>query len=353
MSEVLAKCAIAAQNIQFTKLAKFEFAHLCWSPVWRQSKVQDSHQRTPTSRIMIGLPTHLFFLPLVYTSFLASDLLSTVRVWEKFTMNKFRNRWSLTLGIRLRLTKLSPPTSIFSPSTGHHPGTSGTLLYRIVGKGPVVFMQHGMVGSSTAWYITTWTWLVIENQAPCWTRPWSSSLPTCGRGLRCLVGQLPRKPWEQVDKYSGLYSSCREHQIFDPDTEDEFWQFSQDEMSKYDLPSQLNYVLQFTNKKKERVYMWSYLKSSSTDFLCGSLNGHHHLHGDEFYGPNLVGKGRTGGLLGTCRLCRPHEESCQGWFVPWGLLFSKPLISALGSVLWPSPFCGGPHGVGLHFLVPP
>ena len=257
MSEVLAKCAIAAQNIQFTKLAKFEFAHLCWSPVWRQSKVQDSHQRTPTSRIMIGLLALLFFLPSVYTSFLASDLLSTVRVWEKFTMNKFRNRWSLTLGIRLRLTKLSPPTSIFSPSTGHHPGTSGTLLYRIVGKGPVVFMQHGMVGSSTAWYITTWTWLVIENQAPCWTRPWSSSLPTCGRGLRCLVGQLPRKPWEQVDKYSDLYSSCREHQIFDPDTEDEFWQFSQDEMSKYDLPSQLNYVLQFTNKKKERVCMWS------------------------------------------------------------------------------------------------
>ena len=101
------------------------------------------------------------------------------------------------------------------------------------------------------------------------------------------------------------------------------------------------------------VVLQTYLKSSSTDFLCGSLNGHHHLHGDEFYGSNLVGKGRTGGLLGTCRLCRPHEESCQGWFVPWGLLFSKLLISALGSVLWPSPFCGGPHGVGLHFLVPP
>jgi len=36
----------------------------------------------------------------------------------------------------------------------------------------------------------------------------------------------------------------------DPDTDDKFWQFSQDEMSKYDLPSQLNYVLQSTKKKK-------------------------------------------------------------------------------------------------------
>ena len=44
----------------------------------------------------------------------------------------------------------------------------------------------------------------------------------------------------------------RDHMTLDPDTDDEFWQFSQDEMSKYDLPSQLNYVLQST--KKEKVF---------------------------------------------------------------------------------------------------
>ena len=44
----------------------------------------------------------------------------------------------------------------------------------------------------------------------------------------------------------------REHKTLDPDTDDKFWQFSQDEMSKYDLPSQLNYVLQST--KKEKVF---------------------------------------------------------------------------------------------------
>ena len=42
----------------------------------------------------------------------------------------------------------------------------------------------------------------------------------------------------------------REHKTLNPDTDNEFWQFSQDEMSKYDLPSQLNYVLQSTEKEK-------------------------------------------------------------------------------------------------------
>ena len=50
-------------------------------------------------------------------------------------------------------------------------------------------------------------------------------------------------------------SSPREHKTLDPDNDDEYWQFAQDEMSKYDLPSQLNYVLQITNKKKGVVWI--------------------------------------------------------------------------------------------------
>ena len=97
-----------------------------------------------------------------------------------------RSLWSLKLGMRLRLTKLSPRTSIFSPCTGEHPST---LVYRIVGKGPVVFMQHGMVGSSTAWYSRNLTFnpFTGHHQAPCWTWPRSSRLPTCWAGLRRLA----------------------------------------------------------------------------------------------------------------------------------------------------------------------
>ena len=39
----------------------------------------------------------------------------------------------------------------------------------------------------------------------------------------------------------------RSHIDFDPDYSKDYWQFSWDEMAKYDLPSMLNYVLKTTN----------------------------------------------------------------------------------------------------------
>ena len=40
-------------------------------------------------------------------------------------------------------------------------------------------------------------------------------------------------------------------------SDNEFWQFSWDEMAKIDLPTQLNYVLEHTGKEKVRRWMTS------------------------------------------------------------------------------------------------
>ena len=117
-----------------------------------------------------------------------------------------------------------------------------------------------------------------------------------------------------LDSRSDLgVSSLREHKTLDPDNDDEYWQFAQDEMSKYDLPSQLNYVLQITNKKKGVVWIFhKYIKSFPTDFLYGPFYGHNDVHGDELDGPHLGRQGRAGRLLGACGFCCTHEESCKG-----------------------------------------
>merc|ERR1712013_545191 len=90
-------------------------------------------------------------------------------------------------------------------------------VYRIVGTGPVIFLQHGMVGSSTVWM---------------------------------LAGP--------------------QHKTLDPDNDDEYWQFAQDEMSKYDLPSQLNYVLQITNKKK--IFYMGHSMGTTTYMAMNSMD---------------------------------------------------------------------------------
>jgi len=77
---------------------------------------------------MIGLLALLFFLPSVYTSFLASDLRSTESL-------------IIDAGYKAEAHKVVTADQYI------------LTIYRIVGKGPVVFMQHGMVGSSTAWLL--------------------------------------------------------------------------------------------------------------------------------------------------------------------------------------------------------
>merc|ERR1712233_15731 len=81
-------------------------------------------------------------------------------------------------------------------------------LYRIVGNGPVVFMQHGLEDSSAAEGYDVW-----------------------------------------LGNYRGNHDS-REHQSLDADRDNEFWQFSWDEMAKYDLPTELNFVMNQTDSQK-------------------------------------------------------------------------------------------------------
>merc|ERR1712168_47596 len=98
-------------------------------------------------------------------------------------------------------------------------------LYRIVGNGPVVFMQHGLEDSSAAWVIAG-----PDHGAP--------AFRLAAEGYDVWLGN-----------YRGNHDS-REHQSLDADRDNEFWQFSWDEMAKYDLPTELNFVMNHTNSQK-------------------------------------------------------------------------------------------------------
>jgi lysosomal acid lipase/cholesteryl ester hydrolase len=47
-----------------------------------------------------------------------------------------------------------------------------------------------------------------------------------------------------------VYWLGREHSTMDPDRDNDYWQFSWDEMATIDLPTMLNYVLEHTAKEK-------------------------------------------------------------------------------------------------------
>merc|ERR1712228_220249 len=98
-------------------------------------------------------------------------------------------------------------------------------LYRIVGSGPVVFMQHGLEDSSAAWVLAG---------------------PDHGAPAFCLAAE-GYDVW--LGNYRGNHDS-REHQSLDADRDNQFWQFSWDEMAKYDLPTELNFVMNQPNKEK-------------------------------------------------------------------------------------------------------
>merc|ERR1712037_658872 len=118
-------------------------------------------------------------------------------------------------------------------------------LYRIVGSGPVVYMQHGLEDSSAAWVLAG-----PDHGAP--------AFRLAEQGYDVWLGN-----------YRGNHDS-RAHKTLNPDTDDEFWQFSQDEMSKYDLPSQLNYVLEST--KKEKILYVGHSMGTTTYMAMNSMD---------------------------------------------------------------------------------
>jgi len=172
------------------------------------------------SQNMMAKAFSILFLPLALSSFLASDLRSTESMISE-------------AGYKAESHKVVTPDQYI------------LTMYRIVGNGPVVFMQHGMVGSSTAWLLAG-----ANHGAP--------AFRLAEQGYDVWLGN-----------FRGNHES-RDHMTLDPDTDDEFWQFSQDEMSKYDLPSQLNYVLQST--KKEKIFYVGHSMGTTTYMAMNSMD---------------------------------------------------------------------------------
>lgn len=85
---------------------------------------------------------------------------------------------------------------------------------------PVVFFQHGLLDCAEGWIIND------ESKAPAFV--------LANLGYDVWLGNV------RGNKYS------REHIHYDPDNDAEFWDFSFDEMAKYDLPAYFEYVSNVT-----------------------------------------------------------------------------------------------------------
>jgi len=118
-------------------------------------------------------------------------------------------------------------------------------LYRIVGSGPVVFMQHGLEDSSAAWVLAG-----PDHGAP--------AFRLAAEGYDVWLGN-----------YRGNHDS-REHQSLDADRDNEFWQFSWDEMAKYDLPTELNFVMNQTDSQK--IYYVGHSMGTTTYMAMNSMD---------------------------------------------------------------------------------
>jgi len=118
-------------------------------------------------------------------------------------------------------------------------------IHRIVGTGPVVFMQHGLEDSSSAWVLAG-----TDHGAP---------------GFR--LAEQGYDVW--LGNFRGNHYG-REHATLDPDKDNEFWQFSWDEMAKVDLPTMLRYVLEETGK--EKIFYVGHSLGTTTFFTMNSLD---------------------------------------------------------------------------------
>jgi len=118
-------------------------------------------------------------------------------------------------------------------------------LHRIPGDGPTVFMQHGLEDSSATWVLNG-----PEHGAP--------AFRLADAGYDVWLGN-----------YRGNTYS-RDHMDLNPDKDDEYWQFSWDEMARYDLPAQLNHVM--ARSGKDKIYYVGHSMGTTTYLAMNSIN---------------------------------------------------------------------------------
>jgi len=118
-------------------------------------------------------------------------------------------------------------------------------IHRIVGEGPVVFMQHGLMDSSSTWVVPG---------------------PDHG-GVGFRMAEQGYDVW--MGNFRGNHYS-RDHETLDPNTDHNYWMFSWDEMAKYDLPSMLNYVME--NTQQEKIYYIGHSMGTTTYMVMNSMD---------------------------------------------------------------------------------
>merc|ERR1719402_1018084 len=89
---------------------------------------------------------------------------------------------------------------------------------------PIMFLQHGLLCSSADWVV-----------------------PTPSKGLGYILADAGYDVW--MGNFRGNTYS-RNHSILNPDrTSSGFWDFTWDEIARYDLPAMLEFVLEYTGKE--------------------------------------------------------------------------------------------------------
>uniref|UniRef100_A0A0N4UNH8 Abhydro_lipase domain-containing protein n=1 Tax=Dracunculus medinensis TaxID=318479 RepID=A0A0N4UNH8_DRAME len=112
-----------------------------------------------------------------------------------------------------------------------------------VKKPPVVFLQHGLLGSSADWILNT---------------------PTNSLGF--LLADLGFDVW--IGNFRGnIYSRSHTNLTI---KDEKYWQFSWDEMAKYDLPAMIDMVLHIT--KRSCIYYIGHSQGTLTMFAMLSQN---------------------------------------------------------------------------------
>jgi len=153
---------------------------------------------------------------------------------------------------------------------------------------PVVFLQHGLLCSSADWI-----------------------MPTPSKGLGYMLADAGYDVW--MGNYRGN-SYSRNHVFFNPNKNDGFWDFTWDEMAKYDIPTQIEEVLKLTGRDELQYVGHS---MGTTAFMA--------MHR---YRPDVAKKIRLAHLLSPVAYVK-HMESPIHWIAGLGPLLDD-ILSWLG-----------------------